>query len=197
MQVPLESSTMNSTLRPTGANPGILRHAGISLDGEQAGVDSGQGGRGGQGLLQAFLGARMAFLMGWLSLVSLSCQGSPVPAWAEWDKTKEVTYVSIILTEATGEPLDGQIAVAEVLRNRHWSTRGFAGIKRTDLRQLLARQTPQAVERAWTAYRRARAGSQLAGGATHFENVEAFGRPAWSRKMKVVAKLGHHTFFKE
>lgn len=131
-----------------------------------------------------------------LALIASSCESSPQPAWAEWNSNLEETYVQIILSEAAGEPVDGQIAVCEVLRNRHWSTRGFAGIKRADLREFLAGQTPKAFDRAWTAYRRARAGSQLARGATHYENTEAFGTPWWSKKMTKVAKIGRHTFFK-
>ena len=144
---------------------------------------------------EAWLGKAVGLaLAGGLFLAS--CEGSPAPAWADWNSNLEETYVQIILSEAAGEPMDGQIAVCEVLRNRHWSTRGFAGIKRADLRKWLARQAPEAFDRAGTAYRRARAGSQLAGGATHFENVEAFGTPWWAEKMTKVAKIGRHTFFK-
>ena len=140
---------------------------------------------------------RKALLGAVLGLGMASCHGSPAPAWAEWDQTKEETYVQIIITEASGEPLDGQIAVCEVLRNRHWSTRGFAGIKRPDLREWLSKQTPGTIDRALAAYRRARAGSQITKGATHFENVEAFGTPYWAKGMTRVGKIGRHTFFKE
>ena len=33
-------------------------------------------------------------------------------------------------------------------------------------------------------------------GATHYENVEAFGVPSWAKRMRVVAKVGDHTFFR-
>jgi hypothetical protein len=36
----------------------------------------------------------------------------------------------------------------------------------------------------------------ITNGATHFENVEAFGLPAWARKMVRTVKIRHHTFFK-
>lgn len=32
-------------------------------------------------------------------------------------------------------------------------------------------------------------------GATHFENIEAFGKPYWANNKTV--KIGHHTFYKE
>ena len=114
-----------------------------------------------------------------------------------YDPNKEAIYVQVILTEAAGESEEGQVAVGEVLRNRHWSLRGFAGLKRPDLKQFLAGQNVQAVARAQRSLLRARGGSHIVGGATHFENVEAFGMPWWAKKMRVTAKISHHTFFKE
>ena len=119
-----------------------------------------------------------------------------VAAFADYDPNQEEAYVAVILTEAAGETEEGQTAVCEVLRNRHWSVRGFAGLERPDLQRFLARQNVQAVPRAKRALLRARRGSNLAGSATHYENVESFGMPWWAKKMKRVAKVGQHTFFK-
>lgn len=35
------------------------------------------------------------------------------------------------------------------------------------------------------------------GGATHFENIEEFGRPGWAEEMAATKKIGRHTYFKE
>ena len=34
-------------------------------------------------------------------------------------------------------------------------------------------------------------------GATHYENIEAFGMPKWSRSMVRIVTIGRHTFFRE
>ena len=124
-------------------------------------------------------------------------------AYGEYDAEKESVYVQIILTEAAGESLDGQIAVAEVLRNRHWSTRGFAGIKRADLRSFLSDCTPMQFELARVAYHRARGGSSIAQGATHFESTD-FPTPWWVTKKRkgkpvtvFVKQMGKHRFYRE
>jgi spore germination cell wall hydrolase CwlJ-like protein len=35
------------------------------------------------------------------------------------------------------------------------------------------------------------------GNATHFENVEAFGKPYWAKDMVVVATVGKHTYYRK
>lgn len=118
--------------------------------------------------------------------------------WAGgYEKSKEGIYEAIVLTEAAGEPFEGKLAVAEVLRNREWRTEGFAGLLRHNLPAFLAKnRTPEMDRECRLAVRRVLAGSNLSGGATHFENVEAFGWPKWARGMRVTAKIGRHTFLK-
>ena len=106
-------------------------------------------------------------------------------------------WETIIMTEASGESYEGQVAVAEVLRNRAWDPRGFVGLRRPDAARFVAQQPPAVRARARQALRTARAGSNLVRGATFFENVEAFGAPAWARRMEATAKIGRHTFFRE
>ena len=106
-------------------------------------------------------------------------------------------YVEIILTEAVGEGEAGMLGVAEVLRNRHWSTAGFAGIRRQDKKHFLQELNQESRRLAGRCLQRARGGSSTVHGATHFENVEAFGMPKWAKGMKRVVKLGSHTFFRE
>ena len=103
----------------------------------------------------------------------------------------------IVLTEAAGEPMECKIGVAEVLRNRRWDPRGFAGIQRTDLQRFLQSQPTRAHQEAKKAVEKARNGSDLTHQATHFENIEAFGVPPWARSMEKTTRLGQLTFFKE
>lgn len=112
--------------------------------------------------------------------------------------SKEAVYEAIVLTEASGEPFEGKVGVAEVLRNRNFRTSGFSGILREDLNDWLRRErrNGKTVQDSRRALRIACAGSDTVHGATHFENVEVFGRPRWAKGMKVTAKIGRHTFLK-
>ena len=134
----------------------------------------------------------------WLSLGLLfaGCQPSPAlaQALAEYEQAKEEEYIAVIITEAGGEPFEGQVGVAEVLRNRGWNTQGFCGLRG---HQLAACRDPVLRSRADRAITQAKNGSAITKGATHFENIEAFGWPKWSRGMVVTAKIGHHTFMKK
>ena len=141
------------------------------------------------------LGAKKA-LLPLAILLSLSGNLAYGQTGSGYDPSKEAIYVQVILTEAAGESEEGQVAVGEVLRNRNWSLRGFSGINRPDLQQFLKRQDAKTVAGIKRSLLRARGGSHIAGGATHFENLE-FGMPWWAKKMRVTAKIGRHTFFKE
>ena len=129
----------------------------------------------------------------WLAVLIVTAETAP--AHAEFDPSKMDLYVDVVLTEAAGEGLRGQTAVAEVLRNRDWSTQGFCGLQRKNLRSFLRAETGQRVN-ARRAIRAALNGSNLSGGATHYENVREFGRPRWAARMAVTTRLGRHTFYK-
>ncbi|MBI3332971.1 MAG: cell wall hydrolase [Candidatus Omnitrophica bacterium] len=113
----------------------------------------------------------------------------PMPMEGVWE--------AILLTEAAGEPYQGKVGVAEVLRNRGWDPKGFVGIRRRDLQRFLSEQPQWAHAQARRALRQARAGSNLTRRATHFENVELFGTPSWARRMEKTARIGRLTFFRE
>ncbi len=104
---------------------------------------------------------------------------------------------AIVITEAAGEPFACKVGVAEVLRNRRWNPEGFAGIRRRDLNRFLQKQPDWVHRQAREALEAAENGSNLSRQATHFENVEAFGRPRWARSMDQTIKLGRLTFFRE
>ncbi|NOS67944.1 MAG: hypothetical protein HOO67_06325 [Candidatus Peribacteraceae bacterium] len=119
-------------------------------------------------------------------------------AYAEYNPQKEDLYVAVIVTEAAGESFQGKVAVAEVLRNRNWRTRGFVGLRRPDLRRFLAAESVSR-RHARRAIRAVRNGSQVCRGATHYENVQTFGWPKdWDRRrMKFLVKIGQHSFYRE
>lgn len=137
----------------------------------------------------------LAALAGWAAVAgdmgSREAMASPMMM-----RPPEAVWEAIVVTEAAGEPYAGKVGVAEVIRNRGWRAAGFSGLQRRGVRQFLSQQPAWVHEQARRALREARAGSNRARRATHFENVEAFGRPPWARAMEVTAKIGRLTFFK-
>ena len=104
----------------------------------------------------------------------------------------------VIVAEAANQGYDGLYAVGCVLRNRGWRINGFSASKRKDLYAFYLRQ-PEKVKR-WAAEIVAclhHDGADTTGGAKYFENVKAFGRPSWSKTMRVTTRIGDHEFFSE
>ena len=102
----------------------------------------------------------------------------------------ESDAIAIIIGESGGEPYAGHVAVAAVLR-RCGSTRGFYCLNNP----IVAKASPKTVAKA----RRAWCESLFddpSNGVTHFENVRAFGTPAWAAGRNPCAVIGSHTFWK-
>lgn len=100
----------------------------------------------------------------------------------------------VILGEAADQGLEGMIAVAEVIRNRG-SLKGFSSMRK-DLDRFASRQ-PKHVRRdarkAWKLSRH----TNYTRGATHFDNVKAFGMPSWAKDMVRTAVIADMYYFKE
>ena len=91
--------------------------------------------------------------------------------------------------EASGEGYNGLLAVCCALRNRK-TLRGVYGFK-------TQRREP---ERVWEIARKAWEESKdkdIVGGAGHWENITAFGKPYWTKSMQKTVTIGAHTFYKE
>ena len=101
-----------------------------------------------------------------------------------------------IIGEGANQKLQGMTAIAEVMRNRGWNLKGFVASRRVDLRQFVARQPAYVRHNAHKAVEAAKAGSNTVFGATHYENVEAFGLPKWAKGKTALAKIGAHTFWR-
>lgn len=109
-------------------------------------------------------------------------------------------YIATNIAEAANQGIDGMHAVSNVIRNRGMSLQGFSGYNRVKkfggADAYLAAQPRWIVDRATRAWKES-ADRDITNGATHFENVEAFGLPRWARDMDTTAKIGAHTFFRE
>lgn len=117
----------------------------------------------------------------------------PAQAWAEpnWQHIENT-----LIAEAANQGYDGMLAVAEVMRARSWNMRPFCASKRKDLAAFVARQPQRVRDNAHKALQAARAGSMTVMGATHYENVRAFGVPKWAKGLKPVATVGEHVFWR-
>lgn len=117
----------------------------------------------------------------------------PAQAWAEpdWQHVENT-----LIAEAANQGYEGMLAVAEVMRARDWNMRPFCASRRKDLAAFVARQPARVRADAHKALEAARAGSMTVKGATHYENVRAFGVPKWARGLKPVATVGEHVFWR-
>lgn len=105
----------------------------------------------------------------------------------------------VLLAEADNQGYEGMYAVACVIRNRSGDLSGFCGAKRWDLDAFCRRQGNKLIATAKDIEHRVLKanGPDTTNGATHFENVRAYGMPEWARNMRVVKRIKDHTFFKQ
>jgi spore germination cell wall hydrolase CwlJ-like protein len=132
----------------------------------------------------------------------------PVKGDAEWRCLAEGIYF-----EARGEPLEGQVAVAEVILNRVDATRypdticgvTYQGVVRGRRDCQFSYACDGRSEAMTDTMARARAGKlaalMLGGrtrtvteGATHFHSTQV--RPRWARSMEITAAIGRHVFYR-
>ena len=136
---------------------------------------------------------------GWVWLIAgviaavLLIRGCEGEAWAGAPISDYEAVLSII-GEAEGEGYRGMLAVAHAIRNRG-TLRGVYGRNAKRVRAKL--YTSVVYTLAKTAWRVSGIMPDITGGATHWENINAFGKPWWAKKMLRVAKIGSHTFYKE
>ena len=107
----------------------------------------------------------------------------------------------VLLAEGASEGAKGMYAIGCVIRNRGGSLKGFAGAKRKDLDAFITKQGPELARLAQNIEKEIFIdnATDITGGATLFENIEAFGFPkSWDKsKVSESAKIGRHTFYRE
>lgn len=106
-----------------------------------------------------------------------------------------------IIGEAVGEGYEGMYAVACVYRNRlaKGLPLGCVAMKRPDLNRFVNKQGRKYEILAKRIIHEVFINQMLdvSKGATHYENVSSFGRPFWAKDMKITARIGKHTFYRE
>ena len=131
---------------------------------------------------------------GVLGIAMLSCmlmyatrQSSPAFA----DEINDESVIRAIIGEASNQGYEGMLAVACAIRNRG-SLKGVYGIN--------AKHVDKEPDWVWSLARKAwneSAYKDVTNGATHWENVKAFGSPWWSNNMDRVYEYKDHMFYKE
>lgn len=91
------------------------------------------------------------------------------------------------------------IAVARNISPEQAANQYFAGAKRKDLDRFIARQPQYTRDNANEIVVRvfSENAPDITFGATHFENIEAFGVPYWAKSCVITTKIGNHTFYRE
>lgn len=132
----------------------------------------------------------------------------PTTGGADWKCLTEAIYF-----ESRGEPLAGQVAVAEVILNRVDSPaypRSVCGVTKQGVGtagracqfsyacdghpEIMSSAVPrQRAEKLATLMIAGRA-RVVTSGATHFHATSV--RPSWARKLTRTTKIGHHTFYR-
>lgn len=135
---------------------------------------------------------------------------NPSNTWGDWDTTvidipamsEDDYYATItILSEARTEPVEGQIAVGEVILNRiaaGWRSDGTVKGTVKSPHQFAVYDWASGTEQFRTAYMAwmlAKQPGDITGGATHFVNLSV-AKPRWARTMQKTKRIGRHTFFK-
>lgn len=114
----------------------------------------------------------------------------------------KVEVVQAIMGEGRGEGRSwddwegkkiSMTAIAEAIRNRG-TLKGVYGrsAKNNDPVWIKEKCEKLAIE-AWEDSET----TNLTNGATHWENVKAFGEPWWAKSMSITAEIGNHVFYKE
>lgn len=98
--------------------------------------------------------------------------------------------IRAIVGEAANQGRAGMLAVAGAIRNRG-TLKGVYGLKS----KVLSQQPEWVWERARLAWAMS-ATNDISRGATHWENIKAFGEPRWAKSLTVTTNIGSHTFYK-
>lgn len=139
-------------------------------------------------------------------LASLLLMASPALAHAVEIGDYQIVQNTIIL-EARGEPLRGQIAVAEVIRNRaidsgrsmsdeclrKWQFSAWNDRKLAE-RTLRRARTPSTLESAKKAIKEALGGSDISKGA-RFYHAKGIKKPYWTKSTPFLEQINNHLFY--
>jgi len=101
--------------------------------------------------------------------------------------------IKAIIGEAEDQGYRGMLAVACAIRNRG-TLKGVYGLRSARVRNYeFSRQTHKMAFLAWAESEKV----DITNGATHWENIKAFGTPCWVKKCIEVFRHKDHVFYKE
>lgn len=107
----------------------------------------------------------------------------------------------VILAEAASEGYYGMYAVTCVVKNRKLKgmKHGLCAANQKNLDRWVYKQPKKYRVAAQKIVEQVMSnkGKDVTGGATHYENIEKFGRPYWVKGMIRTVKIGNHVFYKK
>lgn len=130
----------------------------------------------------AILGALAAILTICIG-ISCACASEPI---------NDTATVHAIIGEAENQGYEGMLAVACAIHNRG-TLKGVYGLYAK--RVLNYSYSQKTLELARTAYNQSLK-EDITNGATHWENIGAFGKPYWINSMKETYRYKDHVFYK-
>ena len=149
-----------------------------------------------------------ARVRGLIALFLASCAIVGGQAWAiDWSDSDDVAPIATILLEAQNQPLEGQVAVGEVIRNR-MKKRGQTAPQVCRARKQFScwneaswyePRLRLATTASWDKAARAwelSATSNLTHNAEFYFNPR-LAKPSWARKMVKTATIMEHDFYRE
>ncbi|PZO57166.1 MAG: cell wall hydrolase [Pseudoxanthomonas suwonensis] len=133
------------------------------------------------------------------ALIAAALAATAAPAFANVSKSEMECIARTVYHEARGEPVSGQIAVAEVIINRKMSgsfPKNACSVVSQKGQFAPAGKVREsgAMERARRAARAAAGPGDVTNGATYFHTPAV--RPGWSRRFRVTARIGSHIFYR-
>lgn len=103
---------------------------------------------------------------------------------------KDSDAIKAIIGEAANQGYKGQLAVAGAIRNRT-TLKGVYGLK-SDMVASQPKRVWDMAKKAWNESKT----NDISLGATHWENIKAFGNPYWTKRMKKTVLIKDHQFYK-
>jgi hypothetical protein len=102
--------------------------------------------------------------------------------------------VLCVIGEAENQGYSGMLAVSEAIRNRG-TLKGVYGCKA--LRVVGKEYTKDTFNQAQRAWEDSAGIGDITHGATHWENIKAFGTPYWVKSMVHTVTINDHAFYRE
>ena len=148
-----------------------------------------------------------AYLIVFLILVGRGIAWGAYDQPVDWNDADDVAPIATILLEAQNQPLEGQIAVGEVIRNRmkkrgQTASQVCRARKQFSCWNLASFYEPRLRLATTASWDKAAMAWELSATSNLTHNAEFYfnprlAKPSWARKMVKTVSIGGHDFYRE